>query len=100
MRLVINADGLDLADRGDFGSFAAVTALPTDRLEAVITQLGVGRLDPDGQHVWVRPGVIEAAAGADRSAAWNEGFATMCAYAESHGWTDDEGRIRAHIVAD
>lgn len=99
MRLVIHADGVELAQPSDFGSFAAVTALPADQLEAAVTGLGLGRLDRDGQHVWVDAGVVAAAAGADRSAAWDEGFAAMRAYAGSRGWLDDEGRIRAHIVA-
>jgi hypothetical protein len=98
MRLIIRTDGVELAGASEFGSFAAATDLQPGRLRDAVAGLGIGRLDPDGRHLWVEPRVIEAAA-AEPSDAWAEGFTAMCGYAAAHGWTDVEGRIRAHLVA-
>ena len=55
-----------------------------------------GLMTVDGAHAWVLPEAVRGLhPGAD--AAWGSGFAAMVAYAAGKGWTDRQGRIRAHI---
>ncbi|OBF37440.1 hypothetical protein A5719_21740 [Mycolicibacterium peregrinum] len=53
----------------------------------------------DGEHVWIDPGhIVAAAESAGAPDGWREGFAGMCRFAASKGWLDDDGWIRAHVV--
>jgi sugar phosphate isomerase/epimerase len=69
-----------LAEPADFTSFRVVVACPP--------------------HVWVAPETIRGLAG-DRASdpAWREALEEMLAFAASRGWTDAEGRVRAHVEA-
>ena len=52
-------------------------------------------------HVWIAPeSVASLIPGATDE--WRKAFEGMVAYAASQGWTDDAGRVRAHVevVAD
>ncbi|GAB7005677.1 hypothetical protein JCM18899A_31500 [Nocardioides sp. AN3] len=49
-------------------------------------------------HVWVDPSVLQVLAARDSDAQWQERLTAMAAFAESRGWTDDQGRIRAHVA--
>lgn len=48
-------------------------------------------------HSWVDPGDLTALAGRGGDPEWQQKLAGMIGYAQSKGWTDDAGRIRAHI---
>jgi hypothetical protein len=48
-------------------------------------------------HTWVRPEALTDLAGRAADGAWQDKLAAMVAYADRKGWTDDEGRIRAHV---
>lgn len=56
---------------------------------------------PDGAHVWLEVDALREAAAATVDpagrAAWVTGFDAMIAYATSKGWTDEHGRVRAHV---
>lgn len=64
---------------------------------------GLGEPSADGAHVWLDvPALREAAAATIDPAGradWLVGFDGMIAYATSKGWTDDQGRVRAHVEA-
>lgn len=65
-----------LLEQEDFGSFKAVVVL--------------------GSHTWVAPRTLqELCPGAD--ATWQARLEGMVAYAQQQGWTDESGRIRAHV---
>jgi hypothetical protein len=51
-----------------------------------------------GTHGFVDAAAIERLAGTRADdAEWRDGLAKMVSYAESRGWTDDTGALRAHI---
>lgn len=56
----------------------------------------VGVADGEG-HAWVRPDALRTLSPHAGHPDWEEGFAAMLRFAGQHGWTDDQGRIRAHI---
>ncbi len=66
-------------------------------LEDVVHQSGLGRLQPDGEHVVVDPVALRALAGPAATGEWEEGFAGMVAYAAGKGWVVDGGGVVAHI---
>ena len=85
---------IEIQDLDDFGSFKVVANGPEDCFPEASSRLG--RLE--GDHVFVDVEVLLHFA-ADRSSdpLWKEQFDEMANYAQSHGWTDDLGRIRAHV---
>ncbi|MGW0161681.1 hypothetical protein ACWDUN_20460 [Mycobacterium sp. NPDC003323] len=85
-----SVEGLDI-----FTEFCAVTA---DEQWPSRTGPGV-RVDAGGEHVWIDPDLIAAAADRAGSApSWREGFERMRSFAGTKGWLDDRGWIRAHVV--
>lgn len=67
-----------LEDPGVFTAFDAVVEVP--------------------EHLWVLPETLLALAGPlAEDAQWRRQYDAMVAYAASKGWTDDDGRIRAHV---
>jgi hypothetical protein len=59
----------------------------------------LGRVDPDGQHVWLIIDALRVAADPGRDPTWEDRFNGMVAYARSKGWVDADGKaLRAHIV--
>jgi hypothetical protein len=101
MLVVTNLEqrSLDLQEPDDFGSFSVRVegAGGPDVLEAVVTESGLGRMQPDGSHVVVHPVALRALAGVAATAAWDEGFEAMCAYAAGKGWVEADGGILAHV---
>ncbi len=86
----LSIEGLDI-----FTEFSAVTA---DEQWHTRTRPGV-RVDPEGEHVWIDPDLIAAAADrAELPPSWREGFERMRSFADTKGWLDDRGWIRAHVV--
>ena len=67
---------VELLDADDFESFKAVIAVPA--------------------HTWVAPSVLVELS-PDFDTAWLEQLEKMVAFARDHGWTDEGGRIRAHL---
>ncbi len=55
---------------------------------------------PDGEVAWVCPDALRRLAPRGEDAGWQQGFARMVAFAETRGWVDQAGRVRAHIEAD
>ena len=53
------------------------------------------------EHLWVRPDVLIALAGSRaEDPEWRRQYDAMVAFATSKGWTDEQGRIRAHVKQD
>ncbi|MPY55668.1 hypothetical protein [Streptomyces spongiae] len=48
-------------------------------------------------HTWVKPDTLTNLAGRAEDDAWQDKLAEMIAYAERKGWTDEQGRVRAHV---
>jgi hypothetical protein len=58
----------------------------------------LGFVAANGTYAWLdREALREAVAPVDRSADWETSFNGMIVFAESKGWVDDMGRLRAHI---
>jgi hypothetical protein len=57
----------------------------------------LGSVDADGEHVWLDGAAVKGLAGAEVGEQWHADFDGMVEFARSKGWTDDAGRIRAHI---
>jgi hypothetical protein len=68
-----------------------------DAVASVVGSTGLGRLQPDGQHVAVDPRALRALAGTVVDEEWESGFQAMCAYAAGKGWVEADGAILAHI---
>lgn len=49
------------------------------------------------EHAWIAPDVLTELAGRRGDDEWQQNLAGMLAYAESKGWCDEAGRVRAHI---
>lgn len=97
MRVTIDAHGeARLEEPEDLKSLSVVTSLSDDALGTRVREIALGRPDPPG-HVWLVPSALVALAG-PRDADWGAGFAAMVAYADSKGWVDASGRVRAHVV--
>lgn len=96
MRVTVEAHGeARLEEPEDLKSLSVVTSLSADALAARVREIALGRPDPPG-HVWLVPAALVALAG-PRDEGWTEGFAAMVAYADSKGWVDASGRVRAHV---
>jgi hypothetical protein len=87
------APTLDGAD--DFNSLRVVCTGPTPA--DVPADSGI-ELTSDCTHAYIDAGTIPRLAGAtaDRRE-WQEAYQRMVAYASSKGWSDERGRIRAHV---
>lgn len=65
---------------------------------AVTAELGRIGWPADVDHFFVEPESLRALAGPRaEDAVWREKLDAMLAYATSKGWTDDAGRVRAHV---
>lgn len=83
-----------LSDAGTFTAFAVRSrARDAGALTSALRSSAAGSFD--GHHAWIAPAWLRSVAPADP--AWAEGFAGMLAFAQSRGWIDDAGCIRAHI---
>jgi hypothetical protein len=69
--------GVEVRDADDFTRFHVLLAQPA--------------------HAWVDPEVLAAVAGRADDDDWRSKLTGMLRYAESKGWVDAEGRIRAHV---
>jgi hypothetical protein len=85
-----------LVDPDDFGAFDLLLEGDEDLAAEAISALGeLAGVD----HVYVEPDRLIALAGVHgRNPVWVASLWEMIAYADTHGWVDTEGRVRAHIV--
>lgn len=66
-----------LRDSNDFTSLKAVVVTPS--------------------HLWLDPAALTELADRTEDEAWQAQLARMVGYAESKGWCDKHGRVRAHV---
>lgn len=56
------------------------------------------RIESGSTHLWLDPQDIVALVGElSSNPEWSQQFAGMIGYAESKGWTNEAGAVRAHI---
>lgn len=96
MRIVLTSGALPrLEGASDFKHFSvAVDPLLADDIATAAAPIGDMA---DKEHVWVNPHAIRALCPLAGDADWAKGFDAMVGFAAQHGWTDDRGRIRAHV---
>lgn len=83
-----------LADADNFRAFQIEATGPADRLGEAIAPYGRW----DGEHAWFDPEKVKQLAGERaRSEDWQQGFAGLSAYAAEHGYTGEDGSLRAHV---
>jgi hypothetical protein len=104
MKIEVGPDGLvTLTDQGTFTEFA-VRALVSDAttLEQALSSIGpVSRAAGAPTHVFVPTSwLLEQAGERAHDPLWRERFDGMVAYAAGKGWTDADGRVRAHVEHD
>lgn len=91
---------IQLLDPENFREFSVILS-GSEPIEALNDRIqSIGRLEDEG-HLFVDKSALVALAGSlGTSAAWLENLEAMTAFAESKGWTDASGAIRAHIERD
>jgi hypothetical protein len=90
--------GVALHEPDVFDRLAVIVEGEGSRADLARATVGVGALDADGEHLFISRGGLRSLAGdLAISPGWLEGFDAMVGYAESKGWVDGEGRVRAHV---
>lgn len=87
-----------LEEAGDFRRFSIrfdAGARGSGPAEAALARLA----RPDEEAAWVCPEALRRLSPRGEDVEWQRGFARMVAFAETRGWVDQAGRIRAHIEA-
>lgn len=87
---------VELVDAAGFTGFH-IEAPPGIGTEALAVLLGSASAAADAEHVFVGQDALRQLAGDVADDAWNEGFAAMVEFADSKGWLDGSGAIRAHV---
>ena len=87
---------VDLADPTTFTAFH----VSGDRDAAIahrddLRRAGIDLAD-DSAHAWVEVDLLRRLAGRAVDEAWEASLTGMVQFAESKGWTDEQGRLRAH----
>lgn len=83
-----------LADQDNFRAFKIEAAGPRDRIGEAIAPYGRW----DGEHAWFDPAPVrELAGGRGAQDDWQQGFAALRSYAAEHGYTGEDGSLRAHV---
>jgi len=97
MRLHLsNVGAVRLDDPADFRRLdVLVDPQPAEMLERNVQRLGYRE---DEGHIRVSPAVLRFLSGLGGDPAWEEGFARMLALAAQHGWVNDRGDVRVHLV--
>ena len=96
MRVKLQSAAASILNGDDFTSFDFVSDLGAADRGAAMAELGLGAPDPDGNHAWFSVAGLTSVAGSLADEEWRRRLQGMADYAASRGWTDDEGRIRAH----
>jgi hypothetical protein len=87
-----------LADPDNFRAFAAVVVgSAPDPARVAEALAGLGTLDVGGEHVWLDAGAVKRLAGDAAGERWLADFENMVEFARGKGWTDEAGRVRAHL---
>jgi len=74
---------------------AELRGVSDDAAAEALRVAGLGTLE--GDHAWLSADALKAAG--DGSSGWTVDFYAMLAYAKTRGWvSDDESRIRAHVI--
>ncbi len=68
---------IELREPDDFTRFSVVVAAPP--------------------HAWIHPDDLAGLSGRSEDAAWREDLGGMLRFADSRGWLDERGRVRAHV---
>jgi hypothetical protein len=88
--------GVELGDPTTFTAFH----VSGDREAAVANRDDLRRsgieLTDDCSHAWVEVDALRRLAGPAADEAWEASLAGMVQFAESKGWTDEQGRLQAH----
>ncbi|KOF54814.1 flavin reductase [Achromobacter sp. DMS1] len=97
MRIYLsNAGAISLREPLDFRRLDVLAdPQPSDRLERAIAR--VGRRE-DERHIRLSPSVLRFLSKHAGDPQWEAGFSAMVDYAARHGWVDERGDIRAHMV--
>lgn len=97
MRIYLsNAGAISLRDPADFRRLDVLAdPQPSERLERAIAR--VGRREDD-RHIRLSPSVLRFLSQHAGNPEWEAGFSAMVDYAARHGWVDERGEIRAHMV--
>ncbi|OZI71790.1 flavin reductase family protein [Bordetella genomosp. 12] len=91
-----NAGAITLRHPNDFRRLDVLAdPQPRERLEQAIAR--VGRRE-DERHLRLAPSVLRFLSQHAGDPQWEAGFSAMVDYAARHGWVDDRGDIRAHMV--
>ncbi|AYD65707.1 flavin reductase family protein [Achromobacter sp. LC458] len=91
-----NAGAITLRHPSDFRRLDVLAdPQPRDRLEHAIAR--VGRRE-DERHVRLSPSVLRFLSQHAGDPKWEADFSAMVDYAARHGWVDERGDIRAHMV--
>jgi len=99
MRIITTrmGDSPTLAEPDDFRSFSVVTPGPPDAGALAQAAGSLGRAAGDA-HVFVDTAVLRALPGArPDDEEWALSLEAMLAFANSRGWVDDAGMVRAHV---
>jgi hypothetical protein len=101
MDVHIDPDGAPrLVDAETLTSLRLTGTAPSLDARAALASAGIVITD-DGGHGFIEPATFSRLAGAlAADPAWQQGLATMVAFATDKGWTDEAGRIRAHAEWD
>jgi hypothetical protein len=101
MLIVIDLPGsrVRLEEPDDFTRFSVAAAGDGD-IGPLVRSSGLGRVRDNGTQVAVDPVALRTLAGPAATAAWDQGFAGMCAYAAGKGWVESDGGILAHVERD
>lgn len=101
MRIVVTGAGEQapavLEDADNFREFCVVVPGEMEQIQVSEALREVGRLH-ENEHVSVRVESLKQLAGERATDAdWLTSLDAMIDYAASHGWTDGDGNVRAHV---
>lgn len=98
MNVVIDSEGSRISEPDDLRSFAVQIVGLRDG-DADLDLGPVGEFSPDHAHIFVNVVWIRAQVGSrSDDAEWSSKFDGMVRFAAEHGWVDDFGRLRGHVV--
>jgi flavin reductase (DIM6/NTAB) family NADH-FMN oxidoreductase RutF len=93
---ISNAGTITLRESERFNALEVLVDLqPPEVLAQALARLGQREGE---QHVRIAPSVLRFLSGHAGQAVWEAGFAAMLAGAARHGWVNEHGEVRAHLV--
>lgn len=85
---------VSLQDIDNFRAFQIEARGPKTRMGEALAPYGRW----DGEHAWFDPErVVDLAGARGQDPEWQQGFAGLRAYADEHGYTGEDGSLRAHV---